>query len=528
MRSTFHGLETAKRGLFAQQTAIQTTGHNIANANTKGYTRQMVDFVASKPIEAPGLSHSTAPGQLGTGVDFSNIRRIRESFLDEQFRNQNKDYGDWTIRQDTLEKLEAIVNEPSDYGIRSVVDDFWNAWQDLAGQPDNLTARSVVMERAGAMADAFNDVASKLQDLKNDLTESINIKVTEVNTLTKQIANLNKEIFRVEGLGDQANDLRDQRDLLTDQLSKLVNIDVINAPNGYTIKMGNTELVNGINVPTVLDANALPADLTSGEIHGYLLSRDQYVQDFQAQMDAMVKGLVEGEFELTIPTGTILPDGTTLTKTDGTTVTYTGDANQRTVTSDITVIIKGINGLHQLGYTLQDPLQAGGLFFTTKDGSGSFTANNIQVNPDITADVRNIAASTRTYTYNDGTNPPVEKVVKGNNQLALWIGQMRNVSITFDNTNNAVSGEGTFDEYFRSMVGQLGVKAQEATRQAENQKVLVEQVDSRRESVSGVSLDEEMANLIKFQHAYNASARMITTIDEMLDKVINGMGIVGR
>lgn len=202
MRSTFHGLETAKRGLFAQQTAIQTTGHNIANANTKGYTRQMVDFVASKPIEAPGLSHSTAPGQLGTGVDFSNIRRIRESFLDEQFRNQNKDYGDWTIRQDTLEKLEAIVNEPSDYGIRSVVDDFWNAWQDLAGQPDNLTARSVVMERAGAMADAFNDVASKLQDLKNDLTESINIKVTEVNTLTKQIANLNKEIFRVEGLGD--------------------------------------------------------------------------------------------------------------------------------------------------------------------------------------------------------------------------------------------------------------------------------------------------------------------------------------
>ncbi len=528
MRSTFHGLETVKRGLFSQQTGMQTTGHNIANANTEGFSRQKVNFVASNPMEVPALSRSTAPGQLGTGVDFSNIQRVRESFLDDQFRNQNKSYGDWTIRQDTLEKIETIINEPSDSGIRTVVDNFWNSWQDLAGNPDNLTARSVVLENAMAMADAFNDVAYKLTDLKNDITESINVKVTEANTLIEEIAGLNKEIFRVERLGNQSNDLRDRRDLVTDQLSKLMNITVTPTENGYTVTTGGTELVVG-QIATLLDPTALPDDINSGEIHGLLVSRDNYVTTFQNQLNQMVKGLIEGEFELTIPKGTILPEGTTFTLADGSEVTYTGDRSQREVTSDITVKVKGINGVHQLGYTLQEPLQAGEAFFVTKDGSDNFIGGNIRLNPTIVGDARNIAASTNTYIYNDVTGD-VEKVVKGNNQLALWIAQIREATITFDTTgtNGEINGEGTFDGNFRAMVGRLGVKTQEAIRQAENQRVLVEQVDARRQSVSGVSLDEEMTNMMKFQHAYNAAARMMTTMDELLDKVINGMGVVGR
>ncbi len=532
MRSTFHGLETAKRGLFAQQTAIQTTSHNISNANTAGYTRQMVDFKASSPIEAPGIMRSTAPGQLGTGVDFSDIRRIREQFLDDQFRNQNKSYGDWTVRQDTLEKLEAVINEPSEYGVRKVVDEFWNAWHDLAGQPDNLTARSVVMERAGSMADAFNDVATKLNDLNRDLTESVSIKVDEINSLTRQIASLNQEIFRVEGLGDHANDLRDQRDLLTDHLSKLVNITVREERNGYRITAGNTEIV-AYNQATALDANGLDLStaaglgINSGELYGYLKSRDEFVKDFQKQIDQMVNGLVNGEFQITLPAGTVLPEGTSFTLTDGSTQTFTGDRTQRTLTSDLQVTVNGINGLHKLGYTLEEPLQSGMDFFVSRDG-GPITASNIQINPLIGQDARKIAASTNTYEIKNPDNTTTEKVMKGNNQLALWIGQLRSTSITFDSNSTTVQGIGTFDEYFRSMIGRLGVKGQEATRQLENQKVLVEQVDGRRQSVSGVSLDEEMANLIKFQHAYNASARMVTTIDQVLDKIINGMGVVGR
>jgi len=524
MRSTFHGLETSKRGLFAQQTALQTTGHNISNANTVGYSRQTVNFVASSAIEVPGINNSTAPGQLGTGVDFSSINRVRETFLDDQYRNQNKALGDWTIRRDTLEKLETIVNEPSEYGIRSVLDEFWKSWEDLANQPDGLTERAVVMEKTLTLTNAFNDLGKKLGDLNRDLTENIKIKTDEANNLLTEVAKLNGEIFRIESLGDNANDLRDQRDVVTDQLSKLINIDVTNTSRGYTIKTGDTELVNFKTVG-LLDANSLPADINSGEIYGYIESRDNYVASMQSEIDQMIKGLVEGEFTLTLPAGTVLPDGTTLTMSDGSVVTYSGAIGARTLSSDVAVKVQGINGLHKLGYTHQDPLQAGGDFFVTKDGSNNFTAANIMLNPDIENDIRNIATSSRTYM--DGAT---EKVYKGNNELALWMGQMRHTLVDFDlsGSNPVVNGLGTFDDYFRSVVGRLGVKSQEAVRQSDNQRILVEQIESRRQSVSGVSLDEEMSNLIKFQQAYNASARMMTAIDEVLDKIINGMGVVGR
>lgn len=525
MRSTFHGLETAKRGLFAQQTAMNTAGHNIANANTKGYSRQVVNFTASNAIEVPGVNHSKAPGQLGTGVDFSDINRAREPFLDGQFRDQNQSLGDWQVQEDTLVRIEQIINEPSDTGMRSVLDDFWNSWHDLANQPDNLTARSVVMENSVTLTNMFGDAATKLDNLESDIKDSINIKTYDLNTKLNQVAELNGEIFRIEQLGDNANDLRDQRDLITDEISKITNINVVETNRGYTISTGGTQLVSG-NTAIQLDPNALPTDIKGGELHGYLASLG-HVDTYRAQIDQMAKGLAEGEFTLTIPAGSVIPEGTTLTNLDGTTVTYSG-AN-RTLTSDVTVKVKGVNGLHQLGYTLQEPAKAGEQFFTTKDGSSNFTADNIQVNPNIVKDVRNIAASNSTYIASTASGD-VEKVLKGNNQVAVWIGQMRNTTLTFDNSTSAsaVNGEGSIDDMYRSMVGRLGVQTNEATRQAENQKVLVDQVEMNRQSVSGVSLDEEMANLIKYQHAYNASARMLTTIDEMLDKVINGMGVVGR
>ncbi|MFV9510516.1 flagellar hook-associated protein FlgK [Tepidibacillus sp. LV47] len=549
MRSTFHSLETAKRGLFAAQTAIQTTGHNIANANTKGYTRQVVDFVASKPMEALAWTRSTSPGQLGTGVDYSNIRRLRDSYLDGQFRNQNQNFGDWEVRQSTFEKLEAIINEPSDYGIRTVIDHFWNAWQDLAGQPDNLTARSVVIERAVAMTDAFNDVAQKLEDLKSDLVESLKVKlgsgsidangelqienIGEVNTLLTQIAKLNEQIYQVEAQGDHANDLRDQRDLLTDQLSKLIDITVKDEKDnsGYTITLSNgTQLVKANHANQVYMDSSNPSalkgflydpetktitDLTpntqtlkdvfsSGEVHGYLQSIEE-VEKIQTQLDNLVNGLVSGEIDLTLASGTQLPQN--MANRLGLDATNY-DSSTQTVTKDVAVKVPGINGLHQMGYDLNS--NPGIEFFTKKDNTKPMSASNIQVNTEILNDVTKIVTSNR---LENGV------VLKGNNQVALWIADMRYTKI---------AGIGSSDEYFRSMVGNLGVRSQEAVRQYESQKVLVEQVDHRRQAVSGVSLDEEMADLIKYQHAYNASARMITAIDEMLDKVINGMGIVGR
>lgn len=244
MRSTFHGFETVKRSLFAQQTALNTTGNNIANVNTQGYTRQRVELTASRAMEAVGVMRGNTPGQLGTGVEFSSIERIREKFLDDQYRNENKSLGEWTIRRDTLEKIEAIMNEPSESGIRTVIDQFWSSWQDLSKDPTNLTARAVVKQRAIALAEAFNFTAAKLTDLNNDLTQNININLGKANGTISQISKLNEEIVKIEGLGDNANDLRDQRDLLVDELSKLVNVNVQEMSNGtYTINVGNVTVV---------------------------------------------------------------------------------------------------------------------------------------------------------------------------------------------------------------------------------------------------------------------------------------------
>ncbi|WP_199616760.1 flagellar hook-associated protein FlgK [Paenibacillus alkalitolerans] len=524
MRSTFGGLEISKRSLFAHQTALSTTGHNIANANTRGYSRQTVNFVAARPIEAPGFMRSNTPGQLGQSVEFDSIRRVRETFLDDQFMSENKYLGEWSVRRDTMEKLEAIINEPTDSGIRQTIESFWNSWQDLSKEPDNLTARAVVKERALAMVDAFNHTGKQLKDYAGDITGNINAKVTQINTFANQIASLNREIYRVEGLANDANDLRDQRDLIMDDLSKIVNVSLERTEAGYNVRMGAIQLVNGTTAGGPFTAEMLEAavdsgDLSSGEVYGMFLSRDQIIPNYQLQLDSMIRAMVEGKTTITLPKGTVLPEGTVI---DGT--TYSG-AN-RTLTSDLKVVINGVNGLHRLGYTLNPGVVPGGDFFVVKDGYDSLSAESVAVNPEIVANVRNIASSMRTYIDSSGT----EQVVKGNGDMALLIAGIRNLRVNFDpdETGLPILTDGSFDEFFRAVVGQLGVQGQEAARQADNQTILVEQVDNRRQSVSGVSLDEEMANMIKFQHAYNAAARAMTAVDEMLDKVINGMGVVGR
>lgn len=531
MSSTFQGLETAKRSLFTQQAALNTTGHNIANANTPGFSRQVVNMTASKPMEAYGLNRSVTPGQLGTGVEFTSITRVRESFVDAQFRNENKSLGSWTVQQDTLDKLQAIINEPSDSGLRTVLDNFWKSWSDLSKDPENITNRKIVRENAKALTDAFNSTSKQLSDLNSDLSNNVNVKANDINTKLQQISGLNLEIRRIEGLGDSANDLRDQRDLLTDQLSSMININVVEQSDGYNVTIGATQLVSGGNYTAVTSDSLQTAyssgDLSNGEVYGLIVSRDRYVSDYQQQLDTMANAIANGEVEITIPEGSVLPDNTSLdvVQPDGTrqNTIFTG-ANRTVPAGGLKVIVQGINGLHQLGYNFNSPLESGAPFFVSGSG-GSITASSIALNPLIDADPSRIATSMRTAVNASGQ----EEAVKGNNELALQISQLKDAPFDYSSSNAAaLLQKGTLNDFLRSMVGQLGVQSSEANRQASNQKVLVDQIDSRRMSVSGVSLDEEMSNMIKFQHAYNAAARAMTTMDEVLDRIINGTGRVGR
>ncbi|CAM3693076.1 flagellar hook-associated protein FlgK [Cohnella lubricantis] len=525
MTSTFHSIETSKRSLFAQQAAMNTAGHNISNVNTEGYSRQRVNFTESRSIEAFGMTRSTAPGQLGTGVEYSSITRIRTAFLDDQFRDQNQALGNVEVQQDTLDKLQQIFNEPSETGLRELIDNFWSSWSDLSNDPENLSGRTIVAQNAITLAQTMNQMSGLLSGLSSDLTTSVSLGANEINSFTSAIAELNSQIRKVESNGDNANDLRDQRDLYVDKLSKLVNVTVTDGEQGYTVMMGGTALVDGAagGAATPVTAESLESayqsgDLKNGSMYGAIYARDNYVADYTKQLDTIANTLANGEVVVKIPNGSVLPEGTVL---DG--VTYSNANGNRTINEEsgyLEVTVKGLNGLHQLGYLPGSSGTPAGEFFVASDG-GDITAANIQLNQDIVDNPGLIATSMRV----EGSP---ETVVSGNKSLALLMAGLKSSKFTMaGDSSNAVTS-GTMDDYFQSMVGKLGVQAQAALVQTTNQQLLVDQADSNRQSVSGVSLDEEMADLLKFQHAYSSAARFMTTMDQILEKLINGTGMVGR
>lgn len=346
-----------------------------------------------------------------------------------------------------------------------------------------------------------------------------------MNSLLQSIADLNGNIAKLESLGDNPNDLKDQRDYAVDQLSKLANVQVTQLDNGYQVTVAGQVAVAGTEVTAVTGEGLVAAfqggTLTGGEVYGMVMSRDRYVADYKSQLDQLANTLANGNISVKLPAGTVLPEGTVLnTGVNGAAVTYSNANNNRTLTSDLTVTVKGINGLHQLGYTMSGTTaQAGGAFFTSTDGA-VITAGNITLNPDIQNDPEKIASSLRV----NGAGTTNEQVTVGNNGLALLMSGLKANKFEF---SGATAKNTTVDDFFSSIVGQLGVQTQEAERQSENAQLLTEQVDLNRQSVSGVSLDEEMSNMIKFQHAYSASSRFMTTFDQLLDKLINSTGRVG-
>lgn len=534
MRSTFMGLETGKRALFAQQAGLQTVSQNVANANTPGYSRQRVNFETTASLEFPGLSKSTEAGQLGTGVISGSIERLRESFLDAQFRNESKSSGEWEIRQDTLDKLQAIINEPSDTGISKVINNFFLAWQTLGRNPDKLESRSVVRQSMMDMVAAFNTMDAKLSELNVDIKDNISAKVGEFNTLTSQVVELNKQITTLEVLGDKANDLRDHRDYIVDQLSKLANVTAKELPNGdYQVSVGDTLVINGAAPAVQLTydqaTGAMSFPVNGGQITGMSSSIGEYVSVYRDQLDSLVNGLVNGKMQArlpndykfddsvtTLPFDVTLPDGSVKAKGSAIPVGYT-------LPQGSVATFEGLNGLHSFGYTMQIPTTQAGALFKTTDGSTAFTAKNIRVSTQIMDDIRNISASYSTYKDANGD----VQVKVGSGDVAFMLGEAASASIDFKDglpPNGAILTKGSITGYMRAMVGQLGAQAQTAERQSANQDALLRQIDGRRQSISGVSLDEEMSNMIRFQQSYAAAARIVSTVDGMLDTIINRMG----
>lgn len=236
MSSTFMGLETSKRGLTAQQTALYTVGHNISNANTIGYTRQRVNLVATDGFPSPGMNSPKMAGHLGTGVTSDSVQRIRDSFIDTQYRQESTNLGYWSAKAKEVSQLEDIFSEPSEYGLNKSFDDFYQALQTLSTNPSNAAARQVVAEKGVHLADSFNYINKQLTQVQTNLKNNIRVETKNVNSLLTQIASLNKQISTLEPNGYLPNDLYDQRDNLLDSLSEYFKIETTRVPSGGNAK----------------------------------------------------------------------------------------------------------------------------------------------------------------------------------------------------------------------------------------------------------------------------------------------------
>ncbi|AZB44539.1 flagellar hook-associated protein FlgK [Bacillus sp. FJAT-42376] len=517
MGSTFAGLEISKRGMTAQQSALYTTGQNISNANTPGYTRQRVTFKATEAYPYPGLDMPKIPGQMGTGVEGDTVERIRDKFLDTQYRGENMKTGFYEARSEALLKMEEIMNEPSEAGLSKTMDRFWQSMQDLAANPTNSGARSVVQQRGIAVADTFQYLSTSLKGVQKDLKTQMDTTALQVESIATQLNNINKQISEVEPHGYLPNDLYDERDRLIDTLSNLVPVKV-----SYPVKPGGNALKIAEGVVTV---ELVGKDGITG-VGKLVDGANQTAASFSVSYDA--NGMVTS-FQLdevpdpptntdmkTIAIGNVQNTGKIqgLIQSHGYADNGTSKGAYVEMIKDLddlaNAFVKEFNAIHKAGYNLNQfktpPANGTGYdFFDFK--SGKTGAEGIKV-----ADI--IMTSTDYIAAAQGPNPTA-----GDGSNALKLAEVKNGKLT-DLPNSA-----TFQTFYEGMIGGMAVDAQEAERMLNNTNTLKDSVESRRQSVSAVSLDEEMTNMIQFQHAYNASARMITMQDQLLDTIINKMGL---
>jgi len=476
MRTTFGTFNIATSGLFASQRSLDITSHNISNANTEGYSRQISLQRATMP------TYGDPTGIVGTGVETYDVVRMRSSYLDYKYWGQNKIYQEWNVKQQHLEEMEGIFNEPSETGIRKVMDD--------------STCRVAVIEKAGTFAATINRNGHELINSIRDANFAVKNKVSEVNSLAEQIANLNKHIFSFELGGNKANDLRDQRNLLLDKLSNIVNITVqeMPGPNGNNymdVKIGGITLINHINYNKMTTKDETVEGIT--ELGGGKISK--VVWDGVEDQEVTIEG---GELRGLLD----IRDG------DGEEFSYRGLPYYLNKINEFArCFTESFNIQHVLGVDSQG---AGGVNFFFEPGSPVvINSINFKVDPAITANPSLVAAAS----VDDG---------ESNNGNVLELIDLRKATTMFDSVT------GTPDDFIKSLLSALSVDSSQAKRMATNSEALVYQTVNRRLSESGVSLDEEMTNMVKFQQAYNASARMITTLDKILDTTVNRLGLVGR
>ena len=452
-------LNTARDAILANLTAMNVTGSNIANVNTPGYSRLRPDFGSIGVFNA-------ASDQQQVGVKITSIERLYDRYLDQQVVQQEQ-YGAYSQSQlDVLNNVQTVFNESTGGGINDLLSQFWGAWSQLSANPSGITERDSLVSISQSLASMINQKANDLINIQNDTNNEISSDVTKLNTDLAQLADYNDKIAQIQNGGGTAADLCDKRTELLKNISQIADVNYYEEKDGsVNVYISNgRSLVEGSNVWN-LNVKANPNNSNYYDI----VFADSPNQVINGDLKGgQLAGLIDVR--------------------DNKVAGYLNDLDSMAST-----IITKVNALNSSGYDLNG--NVGGNFFSTT----STLAKDMQVDPSIVADVRKIAAGT---------------TVNGDGDNASSIAALQN--------DASLMGSGmTIDNFYESLISRVGQDVVNAQNSLDHQTSVMNQLENQRDAVSGVSLDEEMLNLIKYQAAYNAAGRLVATVNTMMGTLIN-------
>jgi flagellar hook-associated protein 1 FlgK len=459
--------DLGKTAIYASQTALNVTAHNIANVNTPEYSRQEVILEITPPVE-------TSEGYLGRGVTVNSIRRHYNKFLQGQLLSQRQSYGRSLALNEGLGHAEQIFNEAQGIGLSNLLNGFFNAWQDVANNPSGQAERTVLLEKADAIVQTAKRMESGLEDILSSTDEEMANIVDRVNALATEIADVNVKILETEAGGlNNANDMRDTREGLLGELGELIEFNYFEAPDGMvTVIVGNKNIVDkdtATPLEGIMDS--------SGDLKLYIDGADVGPSIRKGRMGGLLALKDEVRSELLTPLRKLMAS-----------VVYT------------------VNEEHKKGFDL-DGL-AGTDFFgpdiTDPETQYEDVIKNLYV---AVSGQRQIAASL-------GTDPVTGEPLPGDNGNALKIAELAQMGVDISGVS------ATLGDHYKSIVTAVGSMSSAVGESMAFEETLLSDIQYRRDSVSSVSLDEEAANMIRFQRAFQAGAKMITVTDELLETVL--------
>lgn len=540
-------MNIGKTLLLASQTQLGVTSHNIANANTPGYSRQEVILEVSTPITlAQGF---VGRGFVGRGVSVAGIKRYYDGLISNQIIGTQQDYGKSSTLSQTLAGVEQLFNEAQDLGLAEPLTEFFNAWQGVASNPEGLTERNLLLQKTQALVLSAQRIEQGVTDILKHNEEGIADLTGQINSLASKIARVNDQITQVQnGSTDYtANDLKDQRDELLKDLGNLVELSSWEdkADGSLTVAIGMRTLVSGSTVHTLstaydqegnysleLEGQDITSRITKGEMGGFLSARqkitDTYLYDLRKLMATLTYSVnfqhAQG-FGLDESTGNnffnpIEFSVKNYSEVAALTVSIPADTDPSDLTLDeYTVNFKGSN--YEIYNSKTGVLKTSGTYDpggTTVDVEGiRFDINGAVTDQDSfkVSPLRNAISKLKTAVAS-------AQKIAASGTLAGLPGDNTNALNIIDRLDNQITSlnSGSFTDFYRGLISQIGADSRAASDELKFNDNFLAELNTRRDSISGVNLDDEAANLIRFQRAYEAGARLIKAADEIYQTLL--------